>query len=85
MLVNSLPNDNVLDWSKLEAFADDKGNLNEKLKLVSRRIENIVGKGEFAGYQHFLLFPQCFEKPSLSGSLKVGTVWYRVNRQKDGK
>ena len=23
-------------------------------------LENIVGKGENAGYQHFLLFPQCF-------------------------
>ena len=22
--------------------------------------ENIVGKGENAGHQHFLLFPQCF-------------------------
>ena len=22
--------------------------------------ENIVGKGENAGYQHFLFFPQCF-------------------------
>ena len=22
--------------------------------------ENMVGKGENAGYQHFLLFPQCF-------------------------
>ena len=22
--------------------------------------ENIVGKGENAGYQYFLLFPQCF-------------------------
>ena len=25
-------------------------------------IENIVVKGENAGYQHFLLFPQCFQK-----------------------
>ena len=25
-------------------------------------IENIVGNGENAGYQHFLLFPQCFHK-----------------------
>ena len=33
----------------------------------SDRVENIVGKGENAGYQHFLLFPQCFQKPSLSG------------------
>ena len=26
------------------------------------RIENIVGKGENADYQYFLLFPQCFSK-----------------------
>ena len=25
-------------------------------------LENIVGKGENAGYQHFLLFPQCFSE-----------------------
>ena len=29
---------------------------------VFDRVENIVGKGENAGYQHFLLFPQCFGK-----------------------
>ena len=29
---------------------------------VINRVENIVGKGENAGYQHFLLFPQCFQK-----------------------
>ena len=23
--------------------------------------ENIVGKGENAGHQHFLFFPQCFQ------------------------
>ena len=32
------------------------------------REENIVRKGENAGYQHFLLFPQCFEKVSLCGN-----------------
>ena len=26
---NSLPNDKILDWSKLKAFADDKINLNK--------------------------------------------------------
>ena len=25
------------------------------------RVENMVRKGENAGYQHFLLFPQCFQ------------------------
>ena len=63
----------------MKAFADDKMNLNEKLKLALGNVENIVGKGENADYQHFLLFSQCFQKPSLSGSLKVGVVWQRVN------
>ena len=27
---------------------------------VKEAFENIVGKGENAGNQHFLLFPQCF-------------------------
>ena len=43
-----------------------------------RRIENIVGKGENAGYQHFILFLQCFQKASFPGSLKVGVMWQRV-------
>ena len=46
-----------------------------KMNFVLGRVENIVGKGENAGYKHFLLFPQCFQKASLSGSLKIGIVW----------
>ena len=30
---------------------------------ILNRVENIVGKGENAGYQHFLLFPQVFNWP----------------------
>ena len=30
--------------------------------FVFDRFENIVGKGENAEYQHFLVFPQCFKK-----------------------
>ena len=44
-------------------------------KIVYGRVKNIVGKGENAGYQHFLLFPQCFPKPSSLRSLKVKIVW----------
>ena len=61
-LFNSLPNDKILDWSKLKAFANDKMNVNEKFNFGLGRTKNIVGKGENAGYQHFLLFPQCFQK-----------------------
>ena len=38
---------------------------------VFNRVENALGKGGNAGYQHFLPFPQCFPKPFSLGSLKV--------------
>ena len=57
-----LPDDKILDWSKLKAFADDKLNVTQNIKNVVHRIENIVGKEENAGDQHFLLFPQCFKR-----------------------
>ena len=46
----------------MKAFADGKFNVAYMIILVSAREENIVGKGENAGYQHFLLFPRCFLK-----------------------
>ena len=72
---NPLPNNKILVWSRLKAFADNKINVTEKLKLVLGRVENIVGKEENAVHQHFLLFPQYFQKTTFSGSLKVGIVW----------
>ena len=59
--INSLPNNKILDWSKFKAFADDNVNVNKELKFDMGRVENIVGKEENAGYQHFLLYPQCFK------------------------
>ena len=67
-----MPNDTFLHLSKfneLTAFVGDKfqndlipyhtiPTFNDPEK--KRAIENIVGKGENAGNQHFLLFPQCF-------------------------
>ena len=64
-----------LDWSEFKAFADKKINLTQKLKFVLKRVENNVGTGENAGYQHFLLFPQCFQKAFVTGALKVAIVW----------
>ena len=62
----------ILDWYKLNAFAYDKINMTEVLKIEVGRVENTVGKEENTGYQHFLLFQQCFQKGSVSASLKVG-------------
>ena len=47
---------------------------------VADWVENTVGKGENAGYQHFLLFPQCFQKATFPGSLKVGIVCVKVKK-----
>ena len=65
---NSLPK--ILDWSKYKTFADDEFNMDLKLKIVYGRVENIVGIGENADNQHFLLFPQCFQKSLFFGVFK---------------
>ena len=83
MVFNPSPNDKFLAWPKLKELADDKLTMikkkKKKMKFLFGRAENIVGKGENAGYQHFLLFLQCFQKASFPESLKVGIVRERVN------
>ena len=43
----------------------------ELLRFVLDRVENIIGRGENAGIQHFLLFSQYFQKDSSSQLLKL--------------
>ena len=62
--LNSLPIDNSFDLLILQAFVDEKINVIQTLKFAFGRVEYNVGKGENAGYQHFLLVPQCFQKVS---------------------
>ena len=64
---------------KLKAFADDKIIDAQMMISVFDRVEIIVGKGENAGYQHFLLFPQCFQKAYFLGSLNAWIVSSRAN------
>ena len=67
---NPLPNDKILDVTKLKAFAEEKLNIAKMTISLFDKVKNTVGKGENAGYQHFLFFPQCFPWPSPQGSLK---------------
>ena len=71
-VINSIPNNELV---QLKAFADNMYNVVKTILSIIYREENIVGKGENAGYQHILLFPQFFQKLSSSGSLKVGIGW----------
>ena len=44
----------------------------ENMTIVCiKKKKNIVGQGENAGNQHFLLFPQCFPQPITSGVIKT--------------
>ena len=49
--------------------------LKTKNEFFLEMAENIVGKGENAGYQHFLFFPQYFQKALFVRLLKVRIVW----------
>ena len=73
-LFNLLPNNKILDQSNLKDSADDKKKCDQKIKLVFGKNRKHCGKGENAGYQHFLLVLQCFQKSSFPGSLKVTIV-----------
>ena len=60
----------IVAFSKLKAFADDDSNVAQTALPFFDRVENIVGKGENAGYQHFPLFPQCLQKAAFTGPFK---------------
>ena len=74
--VNPLPDDKILDQTKLKAFADDKLNVTKIIISVLDRVENIVGKGEIAftsnfSFSHYAfkrLLSQTCQKVSLCGN-----------------
>ena len=75
LCLNFSPDNKILDQSKLNAFADNNLKVIQMAEYVLDKIENIVGKEENAGYQHFLLLLQCFQKAISLGLLEVGIVW----------
>ena len=70
-MFHPLPNNKILDSSKLKEFADDNFKFDENGSKLSKLVENSVGKGEIAHYEQFLVFPQCFQKACFPGCQKV--------------
>ena len=64
-MVNPVPGNNILALSMLKAFAHDNLNVTQNIKVSFQRVENIFGKGENAGFHHFL-FPTMFLKGFLA-------------------
>ena len=74
-ILNPLPDDEILDWSKLKQSAGDNFEFDVNSKNFSKLVENTEGKGEIARYEQFLLFPQCFQKACFPGASKGVFVW----------
>ena len=72
---NLRPNDKNLGGNQIGSICRRQYHVANMLISLFDRVENIVGKGENTGYQHFLLFPQCFQNASFSRLLKIRTVW----------
>ena len=68
---NPLPDDKILDRSKLKQSADHNFKFHENSRKFSKQVEKTVGKGEIARYEQFLLFPQGFQKAVSRGRQKV--------------
>ena len=56
-ILNSLPNYNIFRLVQIESICRRQNKVIVQLNFVLGRVEIIMGKGENAGYQHFLLFP----------------------------
>ena len=80
LTLNPLPDNKILDWSKLKQIEDDILKFDENNRKFSKRVENTVGKGEIAHYEQFLLFPQCFQKGCILEASKGVIVWEWVNQ-----
>ena len=78
---NPLPDDKILDRSKLKQSADDNFKFHEYSRKFSKRVENAVGKGEIARYEQFLLFPQCFQMACFPGASKGVIVWEWLKKE----
>ena len=58
----NFPTQQILDPTKLKEFAADDFRFDKNGRKFSKLVESIVGKGEIAHYEQFLLFSECFQK-----------------------
>ena len=66
---NSLPNDKILDWSKLKAFADDKINVANMMIFVFDRVKTLWEKEKMLVTSIFSFSLNVFKKLMIVNSL----------------
>ena len=68
LYINPLPDDKILDWSKLKQSADDNFEFDVNNRKLSKLVENTVGKGVTSNFS----FSHCVFKRLVSqGRQKV--------------
>ena len=74
----------IIPWRSwlilIESFSRQLNICDYKKENCLDRIEHSMGKGN-AGYHHFLLFPQCFQKTSLGFATFLHKLWYMVFKE----
>ena len=68
--INPLPDDKILDWSKLKQSADDNFKLDENSRKFSKQVENTVGKGRNCALRAISPFSTAFSKGLLPRGVK---------------
>ena len=79
-LLQSHSNLNLYQMAKSWMYQIERTCRRQIMISLLERVENTVGKGENASYQHFLLFSQCFPKLSPIRSLKSGLCGKDLNK-----
>ena len=64
----------------MKEFAGNNFKFDQNGRIFFKRVENIVGKGEIARNEQFLLFPRCFQKTCAADTWKAGLVWEGLNK-----
>ena len=62
MVANGFPKRQILDSLKWKQFPDNKFKFDENGRKLSKKVEHIVGSGEIARNELFLLFSHCFQQ-----------------------
>ena len=70
LVINPLPDMPILGFSNSVANKDMMSKIWTNGDTILSLSRNIVGKGEIAHYEQFLLFPQCFQKLSVVDASK---------------
>ena len=79
LCINSLPDNKILDSSKLKDFADDNIKFEENSRKLFKPVENTVGKRRNCLLRAISPFATVFSKGLFPKGIKGVLVWELVN------